>query len=111
MTADESTDAIIGKSVALTFLDAVDYAILGHTVRLFTANLVFNAIVKEIIVEDRGTTTVLYGDLDSKPMYYSRSAYLTYEEAEKELSELMARKKEEYQNAMTSNYYIEQFYV
>ena len=95
----------------MTFLDAVDYAILGHTVRLFTANLVFNAIVKEIIVEDRGTTTVLYGDLDSKPMYYSRSAYLTYEEAEKELSELMARKKEEYQNAMTSNYYIEQFYV
>ena len=79
------------------------------TVTLHTANLLVNALVKDIQECDDGTVKILYGDTDSKPMYISFSAFKTKEEAEQEGDNILQH-DEVYINALTSNAYINQFY-
>ena len=110
ITVDEkSFPSSVGSAIELTFSGTIDYSFLEQTVRLYTANLLTNAIVKEILKESDGKVKLLYGDTDSKPMYISFSAFKTKEEASSELKTIM-EKKDTYLNAPTSASYIAQFY-
>lgn len=107
---EESSHSVIGNSIELTFTGTIDYDILGQSIRLFTANLLENAIVKDIQKADDNTTIkILYGDTDSKPMFISFSAFKTQEEASSEQKVIMEH-KDEYTDALTSYAYIKQFY-
>ena len=82
---------------------------MEQTVLLHTANLMVNALVKDIQKNDDGTVKILYGDTDSRPMYIAFSAFRTIEEAEQEMNNIMAN-NEVYENALISNVYIKEFY-
>lgn len=99
----------IGSKFSLTFTSSMEFNFLKQTVALHTANLLINALVKEIQKSDDGTVKILYGDTDSKPMYISFSAFKTIEEAERE-SDTILQHDEIYVNALTSNAYINQYY-
>lgn len=103
------TPLSIGGKIALTFLSTIEFNFLKQTVTLHTANLLVNALVKDIQECDDGTVKILYGDTDSKPMYISFSAFKTKEEAEQEGDNILQH-DEVYINALTSNAYINQFY-
>lgn len=104
------TPLSMGQKIALTFLSTIEFSFLEQTVTLNTANLVVNALVKDIQKSDSGTIKVLYGDTDSKPMYISFSAFRTKEEAEQEVNSILQH-DESYINALTANQYINQFYA
>ena len=99
----------IGDKIALTFVGSIEFNFLNQSVTLHTANLLINALVKDIQECDDGTVKVLYGDTDSKPMYISFSAFQTSEEAKRE-SETILQHEGIYVNALTSNAYITQYY-
>ena len=99
----------IGDKIALTFIGSIEFSFLKQSVTLHTANLLINALVKDIQKCDDGTVRVLYGDTDSKPMYISFSAFQTSEEAKQE-SETIMQHESIYVNALTSNAYITQYY-
>lgn len=99
----------INSNIALVFTSTVDFSFLKQTVRLYSANFVVNALVKEIHKGSKATK-ILYGDTDSKPMYISYSAYKTEGEAEHETGRIMNR-KEEYINAPTEVECIRQMYA
>lgn len=105
----KAPSSLVGSSIVLTFPGTIDFSFLQHTVRLYTANLIANAIVKEMQEED-GVTKIFYGDTDSKPMYISFSAFRTEEEAQAECAKIVDH-KDIYLNALTSNAFIEQFYT
>lgn len=99
----------IGDKIALTFIGSIEFSFLKQSVTLYTANLLINALVKDIQKCDDGTVRVLYGDTDSKPMYISFSAFQTSEEAKQE-SEAILQHEDIYVNALTSSTYITQYY-
>lgn len=99
----------IGHKIALTFTYGIEFNFLNQTVALYTANLLVNALVKDIQKGDDGTAKILYGDTDSKPMYISFSAFETIEEAEQELNAI-PQHSDIYVNAKTSNTYINKYY-
>lgn len=107
---EESSSSVIGRAIEMTFSGTIDFEFLGQSVRLYTANLLTNAVVKDVQEESDGKIKLLYGDTDSKPMYFSYSAFETLEEATAELQTIMTEKKETYLNAPTSASYIEKFY-
>lgn len=106
---EESSSPVIGTEIEMAFSGTIDYDFLGQSVRLYTANLLSNAIAKEIQEQADGKIKLFYGDTDSKPMYISFSAFKTEEEASAELKTIMTH-KEDYQGAPTSSSYIKQFY-
>ena len=99
----------IGSKIALTFISSIEFNFLKQSVTLHTANLLINALVKDIQECDDGTVKIMYGDTDSKPMYISFSAFETSEEAKRELDTILQH-EEIYVNALTSNAYINQYY-
>lgn len=103
------TPLSIGGKIALTFLSTIEFHFLKQLVTLHTANLLVNALVKDIQECDDGTVKILYGDTDSKPMYIAFSAFETKEEAEREADSILQH-DEIYINALTGNAYINQFY-
>lgn len=103
------TPLSIGSKIALTFLSTIEFNFLKQTVTLHTANLLINALVKEIQECDDGTVKILYGDTDSKPMYISFSTFETKEEAEEEVGKILQH-DQLYIDALTSNAYIKEFY-
>ena len=66
-------------------------------------------IVKEIKKEEDGTTKVLYGDTDSKPMFISYSAYKTQADAVNERN-IIQKHVDTYLNAEYSSVYIQKYY-
>ena len=103
------TPLSIGSKIVLTFLSDIKFNFLKQAITLHTANLLINALVKDIQKSDDGTVQILYGDTDSKPMYISFSAFETVEEAEHEENTILQH-DEIYVNALTSNAYINQYY-
>ena len=99
----------IGNKIALTFLSTIEFSFLKQTVLLHTANLLVNALVKDIQECSDGTVKILYGDTDSKPMYIAFSAFKKEEEAKQEADSILQH-DEIYINSLTSNTYIKQFY-
>lgn len=100
----------IGNKFSLTFLSTIKYNFLEQTIVLYTANLLVNALVKDIQEDSDGTVKILYGDTDSKPMYISFSAFKTEKEAKQETDSIMQHSAI-YINALTINQYIKQFYL
>lgn len=100
----------IGNKIALTFLSTIEFNFLKQTVLLHTANLIVNALIKEIQENSDGTVKILYGDTDSKPMYISFSAFKTKKEAEQEVESILQH-NDIYINALTSSAHIKQFYT
>lgn len=96
-----------GEPVELTFLGEIEYGLWGELIKLYTSNLLCNAIVKSIDVTKEGGTHVIYGDLESKPMYISYRGYKTEEEAREELEHMVddSDNKEAYENAKTAAQY------
>lgn len=99
----------IGSKVQLVFLGTIEFKFLRQTVLLHTANLVLNAVVKEIQDGNDDAIKILYGDSDSKPMYMAFSAFKTEKEAADEADSILER-EEIYANAPTINACIKQFY-
>lgn len=101
----EKMDLAIGKAVKLAFIGTIEYKLFDHLITLHSSNLVSDAIIKEIR-ECEGKTQVLYGDLDSKPMYISYRAFVTEEEARQE-KEALFEHEDIYVNAKTIRQHIE----
>jgi hypothetical protein len=99
----------IGSKISLTFLGTIEFFFLEQTVILHTANLLVNAIIKDVQKCDDGETKILYGDTDSAPMYIALSAFQTEEEAKQESGNIMEH-DDIYINALTVDTYIKQFY-
>lgn len=106
---DKTADLNVGNNLDLTYLETCEYSFLGQSVIIFTANFFTNLIIKDITTESDGSTKVLYGDIDSKPMYVSFSAYKTEEEASEECKTIIEH-VEDYKNAEYSNVYIRKYY-
>lgn len=108
MTVNQPKESIeVGTALSLTFVNNITYSLWGINVTLYAANLLSNAIVKEInwITDDE--VKIVYGDEDSRPMYISYRAFKTEEEAEDEMRHIMEN-REEYENALTVGGYISQ---
>lgn len=95
----------IGSVLDITFISNVEYALWGHKVELYSANLLSNAIVKEIIEGENGEMRILYGNEDSNPMYISYRAFRTEAEAREEMQRIMEY-KDIYAGALTVQEYI-----
>ncbi len=98
----------IGQKIALTFIRKVTYTICEQNITIHTANLLDNAIIKEIIKNESGEMKVLYDDTDSAPMYISCTGYKSQEEAIIE-QDLIIKDKErtkKYEEALTVTEYI-----
>lgn len=111
LTSTESTgitleqplqDLEIGAEIAITFTGESVYSLFGQSISVYTANFLFNAIIQEIITEDNDSTKILYGDVDSKPMYISFRGFKTGEEAEIE-RQSMLKNREIYKSAITAS--------
>ena len=97
----------VGDPIKLSFLGDISFQIFDKTITLFTANLLLDAVVKEI--QNTGDDlTILYGDSDSKPMYISYMAFVVKEDAEQELDPLFNH-EEDYIHALTRNEYINSY--
>lgn len=99
----------IGNKFTIMFLSTIEYNFLKQTVVLHTANLVVDAIIKDLQKGSDGTVKILYGDTDSKPMYIAFSVFKTKEEAKQELDSILQHDKI-YIDALTSDKYIGRFY-
>ena len=95
----------VGSKINLTFLEEVEYTIYDKKISIHTANLLSNAIIKEIREEEDGTISALYGETDSEPMYISYSGFKTLNEAKQEMQTIMKHKKI-YTDALTVNEYM-----
>lgn len=79
----------IGSKIALTFTSTIEFNFLDQHVILYSANLVVNALIKDIQRKDDGAIKVYYSDTDSKPMYIAFSAFTTEDAARIEASSIL----------------------
>ncbi len=110
MVVDHNVHNIgIGDKLALTFSSTIKFNFLRQKILLYTANLIVNALVKDVQEGSDGTVKILYSDTDSKPMYIAFSAFKTEEEAKQEAKSILQR-DEKYINALTIDKYIRKLY-
>ena len=93
-------DLKIGAQIAINYSDKSVYSLFGQSISVYTANFLFNAVVQEILTENNDATKILYGDVDSRPMYISYTGFKTEKEAEIERQAIL-EKSEIYKNAIT----------
>ena len=94
-----------GANIEIAFRGEGTYSIYGQEIHVYTANLLSNAVIKEIITDEQGFNKVLYGDVDSNPMYISYTAFKTEEAAKAEQERIMSV-KEKYTKALTVEEYL-----
>lgn len=102
----DETQIALGSPLDITFQGTAEYLVCGEKIVLHTANLLSNAVVKEVEKLDGESIRVLYGDKDSCPMYISYSGFLSGEDAAQEVKKIMEH-KEKYQAATTVNEYLQ----
>ena len=95
----------LGAPISLTFGGEATYEICGQDIRIYTANFLTNAIIKEFKTDSSGITNIIYGDMDSNPMYISYRGFIRKSDATKERKRIMAH-KEKYEDAKTVEQYI-----
>lgn len=83
----------IGKKIEMTFSGTAEFDIYGEKILIYTANLLANAVIKEIKEETDGKMKIWYDDTDSEPMFISYMGFKTLGEREKELEKMMDHKK------------------
>lgn len=100
----------IGKPINITFTGKTTYSICDQSIVIYTANLLTNAIVKEIVKNENSAKKILYGDTESMPMYISCTGFKTPEEADIEHNLIMNIKglKEKYLGALTATEHLKQ---
>lgn len=100
----------IGSTIAITFTREIEYSICGQSIIIYTANLLINAIIKEIVKNENGIMRILYSDTESMPMYISCIGFQTPQEADTEHNLIMKSDglKEKYMGALTINEYLRQ---
>lgn len=103
--ADDTFEHKLGAPLELIFDGEAAYEICGQTIRIHTANLLTNAIVKAIEIDSTGMTHISYGDVDSNPMYISYRGFIRKSDATNERKRIMAHKKK-YEDAKTVERYI-----
>lgn len=103
--ADDTFEHKLGAPLELIFDGEAAYEICGQTIRIHTANLLTNAIVKAIEIDSTGMTHISYGDMDSNPMYISYRGFIRKSDATNERKRIMAHKKK-YEDAKTVERYI-----
>lgn len=107
MHPDRPKDLEVGDRIGITFFEQMEYSFLGEKISLHTANLISDAIIKEIKKEEKeDSITVIYGDTDSRPMYISFTAFKTFEEAKYEREHIMKDREKEYVNALKTYEYM-----
>lgn len=104
---DIQKELTVGTKIALVFVSDTVYELLGQSFKIYTANAVFNAIIKAFDKEG-DKSTVYYGDTDSQPMYISYSAYLNEESAREEAGRNLAA-EEKYINALTGIQHVKSY--
>lgn len=102
---DDTFEHQLGAPISLTFGGEATYEICGQSIRVYTANLLTNAIIKEFKTDSSGTTNIIYGDTDSNPMYISYRGFIRKSDATKERKRIMAH-KEKYEDAKTVEKFI-----
>lgn len=95
----------IGKKVEMSFSGTAEFNIYGETISIYTANLLANAIIRQVKEEMDGKTKIWYGDTDSEPMFISYMGFKTLDEREEELKKMMDHKKK-YLDAVTIEEYL-----
>lgn len=95
----------VGDAIDITFITKIYYSLWNVKITLFSANLLSNAIIKEIKEASDGEIKILYGSEDSRPMYISYMGFKTEAEAKEEIKEIMNHKAD-YMNALTVMGYI-----
>jgi len=95
----------IGNRVEMTFSSTAEFDIYGEKISIYTANLLSNAIIKEVKEEIDGKTKIWYDDTDSAPMFISYTGFKSLDEREQEMGELMNHKKK-YIDAITIEEYL-----
>lgn len=90
----------VGDVIDITFITEIDYSLWNINITLFSANLLVNAIIKEMREVSNGESKILYGSEDSRPMYISYMGFKTEAEAKEEMKEIMNHKAD-YMNALT----------
>lgn len=95
----------IGKKVEMTFSGTAEFDIYGEKILIYTANLLVNAVVKEIKEETDGKMKIWYDDTDSEPMFISYKGFKTLDEREEEMEKMMGHKKK-YIDAVTIEEYL-----
>lgn len=98
-------DPTIGATIDLVFKGESVYSICGQEIPIYTANLLTNAIIKEVNYEDDGTVKMFYADSDSSPMYITYTGFKTETERDQEYRIVMEQ-KEKYANALTLREYM-----
>lgn len=95
----------IGQEIGLTFTSKTSYSIAEEDITIYTANLLSNARIKEIVEDEEGATKILYDGTDSMPMYISCTGHKTSAESEAENSLIMRDKArtQKYKGAWTVN--------
>jgi hypothetical protein len=110
ITINDSIDEpIIGKTIDLIFTGMYEYELGGQTFSLYSAGLLTNAIVTDIEERDDGKIRIIYDDNDSNPMFIANSAFVTEEEAKKEVKNIMNHVKD-YKSAKLLEDYLQEFY-
>lgn len=106
MKINQQIDSIkVGNAIDITFITKIYYSLWDVKITLFSANLLSNAIIKEINEASDGEIKILFGSEDSRPMYISYMGFKTEEEAKEEMKEIM-KHKADYMNALTVLGYI-----
>jgi len=99
-----------GERLDITFLSEIEYMVYGQKISVHTANLISNAIIKQIEKSEDGSVKILYDDTDSQPIYISYSGFKTVGEAEQELK-IIVEHKDKYTCALTLNEQIEKLNI
>ena len=93
LTASPLNDIKIGQKLEITYLRTAEYTIFGHSLTLYTANLLSNATVRQIEKISDSQIKILYGNDENNPMYISYTGFLTEEAAAEEMKHSMEHKE------------------
>lgn len=102
---EQTKNIKVGTALEVAYIKKKVFYLWGNIVELYTSNLLMNAIVKEIAELEDGTTKILYGEEDSRPMFVVYKGFITESEAENEMKDIM-KNREMYVNAKRLGEYL-----
>ena len=96
----------VGSLAEVPFLRRVEYKLWNKKVKIYCANFLSNAKIKDIKQVDENEVKIYFTNTDSSPMFISFKGFLSEKDAEKEKSEIMEKNRDEYIGAPTLSEYI-----